>query len=182
MSTKAEIGAVANEHRNDDILARAYRQHWHPLCRYLRATFGAGPPEPEDIAQAAFTKLAAIDDPASILNPGAFLRRAAHNLAIDAQRHNGRTRRIEKNLEIFASENGNLSPEDVLASKEELERLNNVIARLKPKYRVALMLHRMDGLNYVEIANEMGISVSGARLLVNTALARCAAVMGSGRQ
>jgi hypothetical protein len=46
--------------------------------------------------------------------------------------------------------------------------LNQVIAGLKPKQRVALLLHRIDGLNYVEIAREIGISASGARLLVET--------------
>lgn len=182
MSIKAKTSAIIGDDRADGVLAAAYRQHWHALCRHIRTTFGPGPPEPEDVAQASFVKLAAMDDPAIIVNPGAFLRRTAHNIAIDGQRRNGRTRRIEQSLEIFEAENRDLSPEDVLVSKEELERLNDVVASLKPKYRVALMLHRMDGLSYAEIAREMGISESGARLLVSTALTRCAAAMGSGRQ
>lgn len=181
MSTKAKI-SVTDDGRGDSALAAVYRRYWHGLCRHVRATFGPGPPEPEDVAQAAFAKLAAIDDLERIANPGAFLYRAARNIAIDGQRRNGRTRRIEQSLEILGAENSELSPEDVLASREELDRLNDVIASLKPKYRVALMLRRIDGLNYVEIAREMGISEAGARLLVRTALERCAAAMGSGLQ
>ena len=135
---------------------------------------------PEDVVQAAFAKYSAIQDQAQIANPAAFLRRTAHNIVIDAHRRDGRTRRVEQSLEIFVANNSDLSPEDVLESKQELERLNQVIASLKPKQRVALMLHRIDGLTYAEIAREMGISASGAHLLVDAALARCAEAMQYG--
>lgn len=182
MSSNARLSADrSSDGRSDDVLTDVYRQHWHALCRHVRTTFGAGPPEPEDVAQAAFAKLAAIEDLSGIANPGAFLRRTAHNIAIDGRRRNGRTRRVEDNLKIFEAENEDLSPEDVLVSKEELERLNEVIINLKPKQRVALMLHRMDGLTFVEIAREMGVSASGARLLVNTALVLCVAAIKVGR-
>jgi len=180
MSSKMRPGAKMTE-GTDGTLAAVYRQHWHALCRHVRTNFGDGPPEPEDVAQAAFTKLAAVANPSSIENPGAYLRRVAHNIAVDAHRRNGRTRRVEQNLEIFEAENADLSPEDVLASKDELKRLNDVIANLKPKHRVALMLRRMDGLTFIEIAREMGISEAGARLLVGTALAECAAAMEGDR-
>ena len=165
----------------DGVLVAVYRQHWHALCRHVRSNFGAGPPDPEDVAAAAFTKLAAVDDPAGIANPGAFLRQVARNIAIDAQRHNGRTRRVERSLEIFSAENADFSPEDVLLSKDELQRLNDAIANLKPKYRVALMYRRMDGLTYLQIAEKMGTSESGARLLVATALDQCIAAIEAGR-
>jgi RNA polymerase sigma factor (sigma-70 family) len=176
--TKISVGLADG---TDGVLATVYRQHWQALCRHVRINFGAGPPEPEDIAQAAFTKLAAIENPSSIENPGAFLRRVARNIAIDAHRRNGRTRRVEQSLEIFEAENTELSPEDVLVSKDELKRLNDVIANLKPKHRVALMLRRMDGLTFIQIAREMGISEAGARVLVAAALDQCAAAMAEDR-
>ena len=180
MSSKAKPSAELLDNRAG-VLAAVYREHWHGLCRHVRRRFGAGPPDPEDVAAAAFTKLAATDDPADIANPGAFLRRVAHNIAIDAQRYNGRTRRVEQSLEIFSAENADFSPEDVLLSKDELQRLNDTIANLKPKYRVALMYRSMDGLTFMQIAEKMGISETGARLLVSTALGHCTAALEAGR-
>jgi DNA-directed RNA polymerase specialized sigma24 family protein len=67
-------------------LDRIYRQHWDEICRYVRRSFGAGPPDPEDVAQAAFARFAALDVEVQVANPRAFLFRTAHNIAIDARR------------------------------------------------------------------------------------------------
>ena len=53
---------------NLDVL---YRRHWAELCGYIVKTFGYGPSEVEDLAQAAFVKFAALDDSAEIRNPRA---------------------------------------------------------------------------------------------------------------
>lgn len=158
-------------------LGELYRTQWRSLCRYISSRFGAGPPEPEDVAQAAFAKFAALEQPEAIGNPAAFLRRAAHNIAVDAYRHQARTSIILHDLGIAESDNADLSPEDVLSARDELALVDEVIAGLKPKQRVAFLLHRIDGLTFVEIAQRMGISPSGARLLVDTALDACMAAM-----
>src|SRR5688572_3251372 len=67
-------------------LSDLYRVHWKGLCGYVRAQFGPGPPEPEDVAQTAFIRFAAAD-PAHIENPRAFLYATARNLVIDHHRH-----------------------------------------------------------------------------------------------
>src|SRR5689334_18562274 len=63
-----------------------YTEHWAELCAYLKRTFGAGPPDPEDIAQAAFVRFARIEHQEKIENPGAYLQRIAHNIAVSELR------------------------------------------------------------------------------------------------
>ena len=68
------------------LLSDLYLVHWKGLCGYVRAQFGPGPPEPEDVAQSAFIRFAAADA-AHIENPRAFLYATARNLVIDHHRH-----------------------------------------------------------------------------------------------
>lgn len=161
----------------DDFLDAVYRRHRQELCGYVRRKFGAGPPEPEDIAQAAFARFAALENRAEIPNPKAYLMLTARNLVIDARRHDSTSRNSLQQLEIIEENRRDPSAEDVYASKEELQRLAVIVAELKPKQRAAFLLSRIDGLSYVEIAERMNISQSGARLLVEKALEICVAKM-----
>ena len=174
-SMSRDLTPYGAEHRVR--LEDAYRKHWDGICRYIRARFGRGPPEPEDIAQAAFVKLAALPQPWKVDNAEAFLKTTARNLALDAHRHGGRTRVVLHEVHFRTVDDCDSAPEDVLDSREELRRLDAAIARLSPKQRVALMMHRIDGLSYVEIARRLGMSRSGAANLVATAFALCMSYM-----
>jgi RNA polymerase sigma-70 factor (ECF subfamily) len=154
-----------------------YRREWRALCHYVRRNFGQGPPDPEDVAQVAFEKLASLSDREPVANPSGFLRRAARNVVFDDYRHKVRTTVFNTNVRIFESGTSDFSPEDVISSRRELDRLGQVIAELKPKQRVAFMMHRVDGLSNTEIARRMGISESYARALVDAAHRRCAAAL-----
>jgi RNA polymerase sigma-70 factor (ECF subfamily) len=170
--------AVGNEHGGGKSgpLDQLYRSHWRDLCRYVLRNFGAGPPDPEDIAQQAFVRLAGVEG--EVGNAGSFLRKTARNLVIDHYRASVRTTNIIADVAILSADRDELSAEDVLSSKEELEVLNGVIAMLPAKERVALLMHRIDGASFTEIATHLGVSHSGARLLVSRAFERCAAAMG----
>lgn len=153
-----------------------YRSHWPDLCRYILHSFGPGPPEPEDVAQAAFVRLSGVT--AAIENVGSFLRKTARNLVIDHYRGSLRTSLLLRDVTILAGENAEFSPEHVLASKEHLLLLNAAIENLRPKERVALLMHRVDGASFGDIATHLGVSHSGARLLVSRAFERCVAELG----
>jgi RNA polymerase sigma factor (sigma-70 family) len=150
----------------------AYRAHWRDLCGYVRRNFGPGPPDPEDVAQQAFLKLSGVSG--AVENVGAFLRRTARNLVIDHHRASLRFGAVARNVSILEEGRDDFSAEDVLSSREELDAMNGVIAMLPPKERVALLMHRVDGLSFADIARELRISHSGARLLVSRAFERCA--------
>jgi RNA polymerase sigma-70 factor (ECF subfamily) len=154
-----------------------YREHRAWLCAYVRRAFGSGPPEPEDIAQEAFARFAALADSAEVPNPKAFLALTARNLAIDAYRKAKRGSAAVLNLHVLSERTHDCDPSDVLSSREELQRLAGIIDLLPPKQRVAFLMHRLDGLSFAEIGRRLRISQSGARFLVNSALAACVAGM-----
>lgn len=156
-----------------DLLYREYRSS---LCAYIRRKFGAGPPDPEEIAQEAFIRLARKEGE-TVPNPKAFLMLTAHNVAIDAHRRRKRGQLVLASVTTLSENYHDLDASDVLSAKEDLERLAAIVDILKPKQRAAFLMHRIDGLSFVEIAQQLGISQSGARLLVETALATCVARM-----
>jgi len=62
--------ALVRRENGMDVL---YARHWGELCHYIKKHFGAGPPDPEDVAQEAFVKFAAVNDREAIDNPRAYL-------------------------------------------------------------------------------------------------------------
>ncbi|WP_222990369.1 RNA polymerase sigma factor [Sphingomonas colocasiae] len=157
----------------------AYRAHWRELCSYVLRNFGSGPPDPEDVAQQAFMRLSGVGH--MVDNVGSFLRRIARNLVIDHHRRGLRTSLVHRSVAILEDAGLEHSPEDLLSSKEQIEVMNEVIAALPVKERVAFLMHRVDGAPFTEIARDLGVSHSGARLLVSRALERCATAMGDRR-
>lgn len=163
-------------------LAQLYRTHWSELTAYARRTFGPGPPDPEDIAQAAFVRFAALPASVEIANPRAFLFRTAHNLAVDAHRRQARAGAAAVELTLAPNDGHDFSPEDVLVSREDLARLEAALATLKPRQRTALLMHRLDGASFAEIGRQLGMSPSGARKLVEQGFAGAMSAMKRGRR
>lgn len=173
---KISGGAAAKPASAGDPVERAYRRHWDELCRYVRRSFGAGPPDPEDVAQAAFARFAAADR-SLIDNERAYLFRTAHNIAIDARRRDHTAEAGLTVLTLEAEARHDPGPENVIVAREELARLDAALDSLKPKHRKALLMHRLDGLSFAEIARRMDISPSGARKLVEEGYAACMKAM-----
>ena len=165
--------------RKTHFLDGLYRAHYRSLVTHARRKFGPGPPEPEELVQAAFARLASAGDIERIPNAEAYLKLTMRNLAIDASRRRDTQEAFNHDLVIAQENNHESSAEDVYSSKQELERLANIVADLKPKQRAAFLMHRIDGLSYADISRQMNISESGARLLVNEAFAICVKRMGT---
>ena len=143
-------GSEEREAGDGSSFGELYRRHWTSLCQYVRRNFGSGPPDPEDVAQQAFERLSGSSS--VVDNVGPFLRRTARNLVIDHHRAFLRTNAVMTEISILDGKYADLSPEDVLSSKEELLILNSAIANLPSKERVALLMNRIDGANFTEIA------------------------------
>lgn len=79
---------------SDSEFEQAYRQYWSKLCKYVNTKFGPGPPDPEDVAQLAFTRYAALENPAEVKNPRAYLYSTARNIVFDHYRK-GKVARTE---------------------------------------------------------------------------------------
>ena len=141
-------------------LNKLFRLHYGELVGRLRKIYGAGPPEPEDIAQAAFSKLAELDDLERIRSPRAFLFRTAINLGLNSNDRLKRGRnfvrsQIEGNFSPGMEEN---SPESVFMGKQDLERVARAIRQLPPKQKEILLRSRFRGQTYAQIRQETGWS------------------------
>ncbi len=58
-----------------------------------------------------------------------------------------------------------------LEAEQEAAAVRAAIARLPERQRQALVLHRFQGLRYVEVAEAMGTSLAGVESLIQRALA-----------
>jgi RNA polymerase sigma-70 factor (ECF subfamily) len=135
----------------------------------------------EDLAQETFVRV--FRQAGSYRAEGRFrswLLRIAGNLA--RSRH--RRRRILKWLPL------DLERPDVAAAtppadrdleaEQEAAAVRAAIARLPERQRQALVLHRFQGLRYVEVAEAMGTSLAGVESLIQRALAGLRADLARG--
>lgn len=62
------------------------------------------------------------------------------------------------------------TPSVVISKREELSRLDKAIDELKPEYREVIILKKIEGLSYKEIANRLGKSTDAVGMLVSRAM------------
>ena len=146
-------------------LEELYKQYWRTLCRYLGATFGPGPPEPEDVAQLAFARFAAHEDQAKVKDPKSFLWFTARNIVLSERRSMAvRRRRSEDVEEIYSAMGGDtFTPERVLIAKEQIAAVSVIVDAMPAKRRRVLMLNVIDGHSFAEIARQMGLSPTAVK-------------------
>ncbi len=146
-------------------LEELYKQYWRTLCRYLGATFGPGPPEPEDVAQLAFARFAAHENQAKIKDPKSFLWFTARNIVLSEKRSMAvRRRRSEDVGEIYSALGGDVfTPERVLIAKEQIAAVSVIVDAMPAKRRRVLMLNVIEGYSFAEIARQMGLSPTAVK-------------------
>jgi RNA polymerase sigma factor (sigma-70 family) len=163
-----ETSELADRERRQQ-LSDLYVVHWQGLCGYVRAQFGPGPPEPEDVAQSAFIRFAAAD-PTRIENPRAFLYATARHLVID---HHRQARRAAAHCDAAQDSVYELSPENVLLQAERFRILARALERMPLKRRRLVLLNRFEGLSYAQIGEQFGMSAENVRKHIERTLAEC---------
>lgn len=113
----------------------------------------------DDLVQEAFVRLTCYERKQTVDKPEAFLMTTAINLSTDHHRRSAR-RGEEVMLEDVVIVDTAPRAEDVLLSRERLNRLSECISRLNDKTRAIFLAHRVDGLTYREIAQIHGLSIS----------------------
>ena len=162
----ADIGGDARPTLDD-----LYRHYAGELRKAVRKSFGAGPPEPDDVVQAAFARYATLDDPAKVRNPRAFLYTTARNIVLDHKRGQRRTDAfIDEVLAEAGQQVDKITPEDVLLHREQFDIMVAVMRRLPKKQRVVLTMSRLHGHSYGQIARVTGWSVSDIGRQLNAGL------------
>jgi len=114
----------------------------------------------EDVVQSAMVRMLEHRRANAIDDPEAFVARAAVNLAIDERRQ--RARRPQEALDFIAEAMADTYPlqDELLRTRQRLARLKLGMTRLSPRTREVFLLHRLEGLKYREIAEQLGITVS----------------------
>lgn len=154
------------------IVSALYLEHHPWLLGWLRRKLGC-PHSAADLSHDTFVRV--LGQPqalAQVREPRAWLTTIARGLAVDQARHQALERAY---LEALAR-----LPESSYPSAEARAMLIDCLARidamldgLHPKARTVLLLSRLDGLGYVEIARQLGVSLSTVEKHMATALRHC---------
>lgn len=168
-------GAADVASRRHADLSALFQRHRRELEGYIRRAFGGGPPEPEDAVQQAFAQYAALADPEAVKEPRAFLYRCASNFVRDYKRRNQTRVRFAHSAEAQFLFGGaeEITAERVLSAKERADILRRAISGLKARHRDALIMNRVQGMSYADVARSLKISETETRRLVMVALAHC---------
>ena len=126
MASELQRGADPNQS-----IRALYEAHADEISSFLKARFGGGPPDPQDIVQQTFANFLGKANGAAIRNPRAFLYRIAINLTIQQRRAAQRRRKL---LPEYARTHGDatdeLHPERVLLAKEQVRALEDALNQL----------------------------------------------------
>jgi RNA polymerase sigma-70 factor (ECF subfamily) len=139
------------------------RAVWSRLLRQI-ATLSGRPQDASDYLNDAYVRMSEqgrIQEQggASIRNFEAFMVRIAVNLARDEHRRR-RRRNVSSDEDLNAIADGSPTPEEMLDVRQRLGAVQATLSRLHPRTRQILLMHRLDGLRYREIAERLGISES----------------------
>ncbi|WP_158085585.1 RNA polymerase sigma factor [Henriciella aquimarina] len=173
---KNSVGHAGDAPTNPHSLQGVFEESYREIFAFVRGKVGAGPPDPDDIVQQAFAKYAALADRSAIGNPTAFLIRTAGNLIKDHARKSSTRFNVSVNgaeLDFVASNHDDLSPEIVLLGRERFQCVVAALKELPRRRRRFVLLNRLEGMSYVEIARMSGTSESTVRKEVKAGVATC---------
>ena len=143
------------------------------LTRYLRSE-----QDIEDVIQEVYLKAVNAEQKKDIEHPKAFLFTIARNLALNELNRKSRqmTNYIEDCLGSLPQETGE-SIENEYQAKQTLGIHCEAIAALPEKCRRVYLLRKVHGLAHKEIAERLGISLSGVEKHLRLGIASCRGYM-----
>ena len=166
---------MADESKPSSLLA-AYHSRRDVLLRFLTARLGHRE-DAEDVLQELYIRLGRAADTADIHDLGAYLFRAAMNLARDWQRDRSRARTrdmawVETQRIVVGGQTVDDTPsaENAYGAKQRITAIRNAIEELSPQCRRVFLLHKFEGLTHQEVAERVGISRSTVEKHMHTAL------------
>ena len=148
---------------NSITLSRLLLAERQSLLRQVRRLVGSD--VAEDVAQKLWLKVQAVREEPPILDGHAYLRRLAHNVAVDHVRGDQRRVTAVERAEAL------LWPERIVESRETLERVRAAIAALPELTRTILRLTRLEGRTQRETAEQVGVTTTTVENHLRRALA-----------
>ena len=108
----------------------------------------------------------------------------AQNKIVDRARRIGaqkrdpaREERLQQQSGEFLLEAGILSPSQDASSKESIAQIEQAFAQLPERYREAVSMRRLCGMDYEQVAEALGVTVENARSIVHRGLSRLALLL-----
>lgn len=128
------------------------------------------PQDAGDVVQDAFVKTLDAGRRRNIRNPLHFVFKVTRNTMLSRVR--ARERRTAHAFHEEEHSDLAADTEQVVLASERLRLAMEVIERMPERRREAFLLHRLDELNYGQIAERMGVSVKAVEKHISTALAQ----------
>ncbi|MFY4731094.1 RNA polymerase sigma factor [Nitrospira sp. BLG_2] len=157
-------------------LAEIFLQHEQDLFRFLLRRLKCALTA-QDLTHELFVKITTQHGAADIRNRRAYLFRMAANLATDHQRA------MQNRSTLLAEAHGLLwgdvehrHPERTLIARQELARLEEALAQLPAMSRKIFYLNRFERKTQLDIAEELGVSISTVEAHIRKVLNHLAAV------
>lgn len=156
---RPDVAAKIDDLSRERFIDELFRAHWDELVAWLRKQFGPGPPEPEEIAQNAFTIISGLPTVDNIRYPKSFLYTVATHNATRALKNTRRIAAIiSHDLKAHSEELEEMTPERLYISGEALNGLTDAVKALPEKQREILVRSRIKGQTYMEIGKRFGWS------------------------
>ena len=148
-----------------EIYNRYYKAMYNASLRILKDSF-----EAEDIMQdsflTAFSKLDTLQEDGTF---GPWLKRIVINNSIYRFKQNNKNKWVSLDDKIYALHETNNTNSDLDASCLDVQQILNTMNALKDNYRIALSLNLIEGYDYEEISQIMGISYANCRTTISRA-------------
>ena len=144
-------------------------REYERLLRFLGERL-ANEQDARELAQEAYLRLLRASQSKLIDEPAAYLFGIARNILYEWYVS------MKPSSEPLAEEalaGEGLSVEDSVALAQHMERLEEVLSRLSPKCRAAVLMQRRDGMTYREIGEALDISAAMVKKYLAQGLAHC---------
>jgi len=124
----------------------------------------------EDLAQEVYLRMARHPDLGQVQCLKAFAFQTALNLVRDRSRRSyTRSQRVSVSID-FVELAGGVDPLEQATHDEYVELVDRALSELPENTRRALVMHRIEGLRYADIARRLGVSVSMVEKHISAAL------------
>lgn len=154
-------------------------EHRRSLVDYATGIVGSRA-QAEDLVQEAWLRFDEVARQRFLDEPLGYLYRIVRNLALDGRRRIAReTEALANGVAEAVTAPGIIStPEMLVIYRDELRLLDEALAELPERTRIAFEMHRLDGAKLREIAGFLDISLPMAHKLVSDGIRHCKRRLG----
>jgi len=150
---------VGDHSRACAFVADTYEKYGTDLRRYLNRRI-RDRQDARELAQEVWRRLLRIKDTTEVIEPLAYVYRAAANVVAEYRMLRRRDCvRVDSEAVTYAAEHpAHIAPDEMSEQLDRQTEIHRVLATLPKSYRDVLLMRITDGLSYVEIARELQLT------------------------